>query len=158
MFLLDIIVQIQPSDVLVSLGDRTEFSCNFTGQHRVRREKVTWLKGNIERKPSPTNFSSSLDGKPLLLDASRITTSTEFPNATVTVLHIMASRPSDRGSYRCSDGYSAQSKEAKLYVRDGNLHTFFRSLSSSTSSSKYSSYRTVSFFFVYTFFFLFLLF
>ena len=93
---------------------------------------------------------SSLDGKPLQLDGSRITTSTEFPNATLTVLHIVSSRPSDRGSYRCSDGHSAQSREAKLYVRDGNLHTFFRSLSSSTSNSKYSSSRTV--FFVYTFF------
>ncbi len=49
-FFLDIIVQIQPSDVLVSLGDETEFSCNFTGQHRVRREKVTWLKGNLSTK------------------------------------------------------------------------------------------------------------
>ena len=43
--ILDIIVDIQPSDVLVSVGDKTQFSCNFTGQHRVRREKVTWLKG-----------------------------------------------------------------------------------------------------------------
>ena len=30
---------------LVSIGDTTQFSCNFTGEHRVRREKVTWLKG-----------------------------------------------------------------------------------------------------------------
>jgi hypothetical protein len=45
--LLDIIVNIQPNDVLVSLGDKTEFSCNFTGQYRVRRDKVTWLKGKF---------------------------------------------------------------------------------------------------------------
>jgi len=131
----DITVNIQPSDVLVSVGDTTEFSCNFTGQHRVRREKVTWLK----------------DGKPLLSDATRITTSSELPNATVTVLHIIASRPSDSGSYRCSDGYSAQSKEAKLYLRDGNFHTFFRSLSSSNSNSKFSSYRTVFCLFIFLF-------
>ncbi len=57
-FSLDIIVQIQPSDVLVSLGDQTEFSCNFTGQHRVRREKVTWLKGNISQKNFPYEIFS----------------------------------------------------------------------------------------------------
>ncbi len=57
-FSLDIIVQIQPSDVLVSLGDQTEFSCNFTGQHRVRREKVTWLKGNISQKNFPDEIFS----------------------------------------------------------------------------------------------------
>jgi len=43
----DIIIDIQPVDVLVSIGDTTQFSCNFTGEHRVRREKVTWLKGII---------------------------------------------------------------------------------------------------------------
>jgi len=132
----DIIVNIQPSDVLVSVGDQTEFSCNFTGQHRVRREKVTWFK----------------DGKPLLSDGSRITTSTELPNATVTILHIIASRPSDSGSYRCSDGHSAQSKEAKLYLRDGNLHTFIHSLSSSAFISKFSFYRTVFCLFIFLFF------
>jgi len=93
-----------------------------------------------------------IDGKPLLSDASRITTSSELPNATVTVLHIISSRPSDSGSYRCSDGHHAQSKEAKLYLRDGNLHTFFRSLSSSTSISKISSYRTVVCLFIFLFF------
>lgn len=45
---LDIIVSIQPNDAFVSVGDQTEFSCNFTGQHRVKREKITWLKGNIK--------------------------------------------------------------------------------------------------------------
>lgn len=83
------------------------------------------------------------DGQPLLSDASRITTSMELPNATVTVLHIVASRPSDRGSYRCSDGESAQSKEAKLYLRDGNIQTFLRSLSSSCSLTRISIFRTV---------------
>lgn len=94
------------------------------------------------------------DGQPLLSDASRITTATELPNATITVLHIVASRPSDRGSYRCSDGYSAQSKEAKLYLRDGSLHTFLRSLSSSSSTlpAKFSFSRTV--FCLYIFLFL----
>ncbi|CAF4442845.1 unnamed protein product, partial [Adineta steineri] len=46
----DIIVNIQPSDVLVSVGDKTEFYCNFTGQYRVRRDKVTWLKGKKENE------------------------------------------------------------------------------------------------------------
>ena len=49
-YFIDITVDIQPIDVYVSIGDKTEFSCNFTGEHRVRREKVTWLKGNIETK------------------------------------------------------------------------------------------------------------
>jgi hypothetical protein len=46
-YIIDIIVDIQPTDVLVSIGDTTQFSCNFTGEQRVRREKVTWLKGII---------------------------------------------------------------------------------------------------------------
>jgi hypothetical protein len=45
LYFIDIIVDIQPIDVLVSIGDTTQFSCNFTGEHRVRREKITWLKG-----------------------------------------------------------------------------------------------------------------
>jgi hypothetical protein len=49
-YFIDILVDIQPIDVYVSIGDKTQFSCNFTGEHRVRREKVTWLKGNM------TNF------------------------------------------------------------------------------------------------------
>ncbi|CAF1238161.1 unnamed protein product [Adineta steineri] len=125
----DIIVNIQPSDVLVSVGDKTEFYCNFTGQYRVRRDKVTWLK----------------DGKPLLSDVSHITTSTELPNVTVTVLHIVSSRLSDSGSYRCSDGHSVQSKEAKLYLRDGNLNRFPQSLSSSSFTLKLSLDRTILF-------------
>lgn len=153
-------MQIQPSDVLVSLGDTTEFSCNFTGQHRVRREQVTWFKGkHFHRSHSiiPIVFSFLSDGQPLLSDATRITTSMELPNATITVLHIVASRPSDRGSYRCSDGQSAQSKEAKLYLRDGNINTFLRSLSSSASlsrisSSSSSSFRTVFFLSLLNFF------
>jgi hypothetical protein len=47
-YFIDIIVDIQPIDVYVSIGDTTKFSCNFTGEHRVRREKVTWFKGIIE--------------------------------------------------------------------------------------------------------------
>ncbi len=46
-YIIDILVDIQPIDVLVSIGDTTQFSCNFTGEQRVRREKVTWLKGII---------------------------------------------------------------------------------------------------------------
>lgn len=153
--LLDIVVNIQPSDVLVSIGDKTEFSCNFTGQYRVRRDKVTWLKGNFsEKNILKINFLLIIDGKPLPSDASRITVSTELPNATVTVLQIMASRPSDGGSYRCSDGHSAQSKEAKLYLRDGSLNRFLHSLSSSSFIFKFSSYRTV--FCLYIFLLLFL--
>jgi hypothetical protein len=90
----------------------------------------------------------------LISDASRITTSSELPNATITVLHIIASRPSDSGSYRCSDGSGAQSKEAKLYLRDGNFHTLFHSLSSSNSILKFSSYRTVFCCFIFLFLFL----
>jgi len=33
-------------DILVSIGETAQFSCNFTGEHRVHQEKVTWLKGN----------------------------------------------------------------------------------------------------------------
>ncbi|CAF1593129.1 unnamed protein product [Adineta ricciae] len=128
----DVTVHIQPSDVLVSVGDKTEFSCNFTGQYRVRRNKVTWLK----------------DGKPLLSDASHMTISTELPNATVAVLQILASRSTDSGSYRCTDGYHVQSKEVKLYLRDGNLHQSIQSLSSSNSTNIFSSFRTV--FLLYT--------
>ncbi|CAF3924900.1 unnamed protein product [Rotaria magnacalcarata] len=133
----DVIVRIQPSDALVSVGDKTEFSCNFTGKHRILRDKITWLK----------------DGKPITSDTSHVTTSTELVDATVTVLHITASRPSDSGSYRCSDGHSVQSKEARLYLRDDNAHTFLRSLSSATSSfSKSLSSRTVFRLFIFLFF------
>jgi hypothetical protein len=101
-----------------------------------------------------------IDGKPLLVDATRVTTSTELPNVTVTTLQIVASRPSDGGSYRCSDGHSAQSKEAKLYLRDTNQQTYLRSLSSSSSSSSSSipisssACRTVFYLFILPCFFL----
>ena len=81
-----------------------------------------------------------------------MTISTELPNVTVTILQIVASRPSDSGSYRCSDGYSAQSKEAKLYLRDTSQQTFLRSLSSSTSISS-STFRTVFYLVILHFFF-----
>ncbi|CAF1130970.1 unnamed protein product [Rotaria sordida] len=123
----DIIVDIQPIDVLVSIGDKTKFSCNFTGEQRVRREKVTWLKDNT----------------PLAPDATRVTTSIELPNVTVTTLEIAVSHLNDSGSYRCSDGHGAQSKEAKLYLRDTNQQLFLRSLSSKTSISSLLSFRTV---------------
>ncbi|CAF1147935.1 unnamed protein product [Adineta steineri] len=134
----DIIVDIQPTDVLLSLGDSTQFSCNFTGEYRVRREKVTWLK----------------DGKPLITDGTRVTISTELPNATVTTLQIVASQLNDSGSYRCSDGHSAQSKEAKLYLRDTHQQVFLRSFSSSSTSSLLTllSFRTVFCFFIFHFF------
>lgn len=144
--MLDVIVNIQPSDVLVSVGDKTQFTCNFTGQHRVRREKVTWLKGkHIERRKKMLKLRIFFfpDGKPIQSDSSHITTAAELPNATVTILHIIASRPSDSGSYRCSDGSTAHSREAKLYLRDGPFHTFLRSLATSSSSMKFDSSRTV---------------
>ncbi len=72
-----------------------------------------------------------------------MTTSTELPNATVTTLQIVASQLNDSGSYRCSDGHSAQSREAKLYLRDVNFQSFIHSLSSSSFILKFSSYRTV---------------
>ena len=54
--LLDILVDIHPTNAYVSIGDPAEFSCNFTGQHRVRSENVTWLKGQI----SSRNFINRL--------------------------------------------------------------------------------------------------
>ncbi|UJR30313.1 hypothetical protein I4U23_017850 [Adineta vaga] len=123
----DIIVDIQPTDVLVSLGDSTQFSCQFTGEHRVQREQVTWLK----------------DGKPLIADATRVTISTELPNATVTTLQIVASQLNDSGSYRCSNGHGAQSREAKLYLRDINQQMSFRSCSS------FISFQTVFSLFIF---------
>lgn len=89
------------------------------------------------------------DGKPIQSDSSHVTTSAELPNATVTILHITASRPSDSGSYRCSDGSTAQSREAKLYLRDGTFHTFLRSLSSSSSSMRFYPSRTVFCLFIF---------
>lgn len=134
----DIIVDIQPIDVLVSIGETTQFSCNFTGEHRVRREKVTWLK----------------DGKPLVADSTRVTTSTEYPNVTMTTLKILASHVNDSGSYRCSNGHGAKSKEAKLYLRDTNQQVSARSLSSSSSISILFLNRTVFCFIVFSIFFL----
>lgn len=141
----DVVVDIQLSDVFVSLGDTTEISCNFTGQYRVRRNKVTWLKGNRSSTHDPLALHTCccLDGKPLLSDASRITVSKELPNATVTTLHIVASRASDSGSYRCSDGHSVQSKEVKLYLRDGHARKSSQLLSSSSFTHQVSLRRTV---------------
>jgi hypothetical protein len=81
-----------------------------------------------------------------------VTTSTELPNATVTTLQIVASQLNDSGSYRCSDGHSAQSKEAKLYLRDTNQQIHIRSLSASTSISSFLSCRTVFYLFIFQFF------
>jgi len=77
-----------------------------------------------------------------------VTTSTELPNVTVTTLQIVASHFNDSGSYRCSDGHGAQSKEAKLYLRDTNQQISSRSLSSSSSSSSILSEQC----FIYSFF------
>ena len=122
-------------------------SCATREDHLAERYRSLLERGDDAERL----MSRFLDGKPLVSDGTRTTTSTELPNATLTVLHIVASRPSDSGSYRCSDGHSAQSKEAKLYLRDSNLHHFLRSLSSSSSSSSTSTlhssfYRTVLFF------------
>ncbi|CAF2517725.1 unnamed protein product [Rotaria sp. Silwood2] len=132
----DIIVDIQPIDVLVSIGDKTKFSCNFTGEYRVRREKVTWLKDNT----------------PLAPDTTRVTTSIELPNVTVTTLEIAVTNLNDSGSYRCSDGHGARSKEAKLYLRDTNQQLFLRSLSSKTSISSLLSFRTVFYLLIFQLF------
>jgi hypothetical protein len=78
-----------------------------------------------------------------------VTTSAELPNITVTTLRIIASHLNDSGSYRCSDGHGAQSKEAKLYLRDTNQQILLRSLSSSTSLL---SFRTVFYSFIFHFF------
>lgn len=93
-----------------------------------------------------------IDGKPLVADATRVTTSTELPNVTVTTLQIVASHINDSGSYRCSDGHGAQSKEAKLYLRDTNQQISLRSLSSSTSILSLLSYRAVFYSFIFHFF------
>jgi hypothetical protein len=93
-----------------------------------------------------------IDGKPLITDATRVTTSNELPNVTVTTLQIVASHLNDSGSYRCSDGHSAQSKEARLYLRDTNQQIFLRSLSSSTSISSLLAFRTVFYLFIFHFF------
>lgn len=96
------------------------------------------------------NFSTIIivvvDGKPLITDATRVTTSTELPNATVTTLQIVASQLDDSGSYRCSDGHGAQSREAKLYLRDINQQMSLRSCSPLTS------FRTVFLLFIFHFF------
>ena len=42
---LDIVVHIQSTDLLISVGERAKFTCNFTGEHRVRQEDIAWLKG-----------------------------------------------------------------------------------------------------------------
>ncbi len=92
-----------------------------------------------------------IDGKPLVADATRVTTSTELPNVTVTTLQIVASHLNDSGSYRCSDGHGAQSKESKLYLRDTNPQIFPRSLSSSTSITPFLTFRTVFYSFIFLF-------
>ncbi len=83
-----------------------------------------------------------------------MTRTIELPNATVTTLQIVASQLKDSGSYRCSDGHGAQSKEAKLYFRDTNQQIFLRSLSSSTSIVTLLSFRTVFYLFILDFFLL----
>ncbi|CAF3325625.1 unnamed protein product [Rotaria socialis] len=132
----DITVDIEPIVALVFNGDKTKFACNFTGKHRVPSEKVTWLK----------------DNKALVPDATHVITSIELSNVTVTTLEIIASHYNDSGSYRCSDGHDAQSKEAKLYLRDTNQQFFLRSLSSSHSKSLLLSLRTVFYLLIFQFF------
>lgn len=114
-------------------------SCATRAGHLAERYFIDYREDGLYKEES----LFSLDGKPVVSDGVRMAVSTELPNATVTVLHIVASRPSDSGSYRCSDGHSVQSKEAKLSLRDTSLHAFIRSLSSSTSSSVLASFRTV---------------
>lgn len=77
-----------------------------------------------------------------------MTTSTELPDVTVTTLQIVASHSNDSGLYRCSDGHGAQSKEAKLNIRDTDQQISLRSL----SSSSLLSIRTVFYSFIFHFF------
>ena len=76
-----------------------------------------------------------LDDQPVKVDAIRVITATQLINMTVSHLHIATSRISDSGSYRCSDGNHAQSREARLYLQDLNEQILFRSLSSSSMSN-----------------------
>jgi len=93
-----------------------------------------------------------LDGKSLVAaDSTRVITSTEFPNITTTTLKILVSHVNDSGSYRCSNGRSAKSREAKLHLRDTNQQVSARSLSSLASILFLN--RTVFYFFVFSVFF-----
>jgi hypothetical protein len=151
--LLDIVVHIQSTDLLISVGERAKFTCNFTGEHRVRQEDIAWLKGKTnETLRIGIDSVCSLDDQPLVADATRVITSTQqLANVTVITLEILASRPSDTGSYRCSYGHGVQSKEARLYLRDVNQPVQLRSLSSSsvTSTASMSAiFRTVFYLFI----------
>ncbi|CAF0872473.1 unnamed protein product, partial [Didymodactylos carnosus] len=111
----DITVNIQPSDVIVEAGQSTQFSCNFTGKKRVRRETVTWLK----------------DDQPIIVNQGQIISTSEYPNVTITILKIFSSKPSHTGKYRCTNGHIL-AKEAKLFVKDSQTNRLFHSLSSAT--------------------------
>ena len=45
--LLDILIDIQPMNIHVTQGDPAQFSCSFSGEHRVQREDIVWLKGIV---------------------------------------------------------------------------------------------------------------
>jgi hypothetical protein len=45
LFTLDIRIDIQPMIVRAFLGDATQLSCHFTGEYRVQRDQLSWLKG-----------------------------------------------------------------------------------------------------------------
>lgn len=120
----------------MSTGDSARFSCYFTGKHPVQAEDITWLQG-IDQIFIPLDSKSFflLDDQPVKVDAIRVITATQLINMTVSHLHIETSRISDSGSYRCSDGNHAQSREARLYLQDLNEQILFRSLSSSSMSN-----------------------
>jgi hypothetical protein len=76
-----------------------------------------------------------------------VTTSTELPDVTVTTLQIVASHSNDSGVYRCSNGRGAQSREAKLHIRDIDQQISFRS--SSSSSIRTVFYSLILHFFLF---------
>ena len=150
----DLLIDIQPLNIHVTQGDPAQFSCSFSGEHRVQREGVVWLKGIVvlcvvdaQLCLSSSPFLVCLDGRAIEADGNRVITITELVNVTLTTLQLVACRTSDRGSYRCTDGRFGQSREAKLYLQDTSEQIFLRSISS-------FSPRTVVSLFVFIFCFI----
>ena len=77
-------------------------------------------------------------------DPTRVITTADLNNMTMSSLQIINSKSNDSGSYRCFDGQHALSREAKLYIKDVNDDMLLGSISSSLSSiACLWSYRTV---------------
>lgn len=49
-------VNIEPIDASVLVGDKIKFSCNFSGKHRVLKDSIVWLKGRIKYKTKEKYF------------------------------------------------------------------------------------------------------